>query len=317
MKKIKYITITIFVFMLALGYILKYAGTHNSYKSTQFLFDTTCTVTVYGKNSKKAAEEVFSEIEKIHKLTSYYSPDSEISKINSSPSNQEIEISSHMSDILSVALEICKSSDGAFDITIAPVSELWDFKSGKNSIPDSEKIENALKNVGYNMLELNTEKSVIIKKRDGLKLDLGGAAKGYACDIAAKILEKHGCCGIIDLGGNVSCVGKNPNSSSGKWKIGLQIPFKPSGEYDKTLEVNSESVVTSGAYQRYFYNDNTLYHHIINPLSGLPTSQSFNAVTIKADSSLLADCLSTACFVLGEEKGTELAKKFGAEIYYY
>ena len=317
MKRIKYIITSVFIIALIAGYWYFNVYSGGAVKSTQFLFDTTCTVTAYGKNAKEAVSEVFLKIEKINSLTNFYSENSEVSKINSEKANTEIKVSKDILEILSVALDVSKRSGGAFDVTVAPVTELWDFKSGKNTVPDKEDIFEAVKNVGYENIELNTQKSVIIKKNDSVKIDLGGAAKGYACDEAIKILNKYGVCGIVDLGGNVSCTGENPKSKDKNWRIGLQVPFKPSGEYEKVIEIKSGSVVTSGVYQRYFYDDNRLYHHIINPSDGFPENAEYNAVTVLSDSSLLADCLSTACFVLGKEDGKKLAEKFGAEIYYY
>ena len=146
---------------------------------------------------------------------------------------------------------------------------------------------------------------------------MGGAAKGYACDAAIKVLEKYNICGVVDLGGNIGCTGKNPDSENGLWRIGLQTPFEPTGTFEEKIELDSGSVVTSGNYQRYFEQDGKIYHHILDPKTGYPKTASYNAVSVKAENSLLADLISTAAFVLGEEDGRALAEKYGAEIYFY
>lgn len=317
MKKLKTILTLIFIISLIFVLLQKNGYRVNSYKDTEFLFDTTCSISAYGKKSKNATVEAFREIEKIHKLTNYYSESSDVSKINSAEKNIKIKISKQTAEIIDCAIIFSEMSGGAFDITIAPVSSLWDFKSGENIIPQKEAIETTLKNVDFKMLTLDMENLEITKKSDDLKIDLGGIAKGYACDMAKEILEKYGCSGIINLGGNIGCVGENPESKDGIWRVGLQTPFETDGKYEKVLEIYSGCVVTSGTYQRYFEKDGKIYHHIINPADGYPKKADYSGVTITHNSAMTADCLSTACFVLGEEEGKKLAEKFGAEIYYY
>ena len=117
---------------------------------------------------------------------------------------------------------------------------------------------------------------------------------------------------ILDFGGNIKTCGKNPTTKNGLWRVGLQKPFAPTGEYSKVIEVLDKAVATSGTYQRNFTFNGTLYHHIIDPASGFPAVQDFESVTVTLESSALADCLSTAVYVLGKEKGLLLLEKFGA-----
>ncbi len=317
MKRLKTVVTLIFVIGLIFVLLQKNGYRINSYKDTEFLFDTTCTISAYGKNSKSAVMEVFKEIEKIHKLTNFYSEASDVAKINNAEKDIKIKIDEQTAEIIECGIMFSEMSDGAFDITVAPVSVLWDFKSGKNIVPEKEAIENMLKNVDFKMLILDRETLEITKKNSDLKIDLGGIAKGYACDMAKKVLEEYGCSGIINLGGNIGCVGENPETKDGIWRVGLQTPFETDGNFEKVLEVSSGCVVTSGTYQRYFEKNGKIYHHIINPADGYPKVADYSGVTITHKSAMTADCLSTACFVLGEEEGKKLAKKFGAEIYFY
>lgn len=316
-KRLKNILTLIFIIGLIFVLLQKNGYRINSYKDTEFLFDTTCTITAYGKNSKSAVKEAFEEIEKIHKLTNFYSEASDVARINSAEKDIKIKIDKQTAEIIECAIMFSEMSGGAFDITVAPVSLLWNFKSGKNKVPEKDAIENALKNVDFRMLTLDRENLEITKKNSDLKIDLGGIAKGYACDKAKKVLEKYGCSGIINLGGNIGCVGENPETKGGIWRVGLQTPFETDGNFEKVLEISSGCVVTSGTYQRYFEKDGKIYHHIINPADGYPKKSGYSGVTITHNSAMTADCLSTACFVLGEEDGKKLAEKFGAEIYYY
>ena len=120
----------------------------------------------------------------------------------------------------------------------------------------------------------------------------------------------------MDLGGNITVMGSNPNTKDGRWRIGMQKPYSPTGEFDEVLEVATGAVVTSGTYQRYFERDGIRYHHIIDPHTGYPADRDYSSVTVVAESGLYADCLATACFVLGRDAGEILAEKFGAEIYF-
>ena len=315
-KNLKRILTLVFVLVLLVSLWYKNGTSKKTYESTEFLFDTVCKISARGKNSKTAVDAAFESIKKINDLTDFYSQNSEISKINSAKQGEKIKISKETAEILKKVLEISEKSGGAFDPTVAPLSELWNFKSAKVP-PKEENIRAALENVDYRYISLDFDDLTVEKKKNGVKIDLGGAAKGCACDAAAAVLKNSKVCGIVDLGGNIACVGKNSKSADGKWSVGLQTPFEPSGTYSKTVKVYEKSVVTSGVYQRYFEYNKKLYHHILNTETGYPKEVDYNAVTVVSQSSLEADCLSTACFVLGKEKGEALAKEFGAEVYFY
>lgn len=317
MKKLRNILSLVFIFLFFAGLLFNYYKQNSSYEVTEFLFDTTCTVSANGKNAKIACKEAFSEIEEIHTLTNFYSDTSDVSKINHAKEYEPVVIDKRTMEILSVALEVCEKSGGAFDITIAPLSVLWDFKREKPDIPTKTDINLAKEKINYKNMVIDKENLTVLKKNAETKIDLGAAAKGYASDKAVEIFKKYNISAVIDLGGNVSCTGKNSNSKNGLWKIGLQTPFKQTGSYEKTVEIAEGTVVTSGTYQRFFEIDEKKYHHIIDPKTGYPKEASYNAVTITGKSSLLADCLSTACFVLGKEQGVKLANYYNVEIYYY
>lgn len=313
-KHIKLIFLILVILSLICGLWYK-NGSGKEYSRTEFLLNTECTVTAYGKDAKEAVSAVFDEIARIHSLTDFYNESSEVSKINSAKAGETVTVDKAVTDILSVALEICEASNGAFDITIAPLSQLWNFGSGNQTPPDETLITQAKDTVSYKNLLIDTKNLTVAKTKSETKIDLGGAAKGYAADCATNILKKYDIIGaIVDLGGNVSCFGKNPKNRSKEWRIGVQVPFSPTGEYGEIITISEGSVVTSGTYQRNFEHNGTLYHHILNPFTGYPSNQPYDSVTIIADNALLADCLSTACFVLGETSETILAEKYNAQI---
>lgn len=315
MKKAKWIFAAVLIVTLFAGLFYRYSARSRGFEKTEFLFDTQCTVTAYGTDAQKAVDAVFDRLAEIHHITNYYSKDSQVTKINNAAANTEIFVGDELTDIFLAALEVGNLSQGAFDITVAPVTELWNFSGGGN-VPMHNEIQQRLALVGQDGLQYDG-KSKVTKAADGIKIDLGGVAKGYAGDVAIEVLKGYDISGaVVDLGGNITCFGKNPNSKDGKWRIGLQKPFAPAGEYDDVIELEEGAVVTSGTYQRYFEKDEKRYHHIIDPKTGYPADREYDSVTIVADSSLYADCLATACYILGEDKGKALTDKYSAVIYF-
>jgi len=315
MKNSKWIFVLVLIVTIFAGLFYRYNIKNNGFEKTEFLFDTQCTITAYGKDAKTAVNAAFDCLAEIHNTTNYYSENSQVTKINNAAAGDEIFIGEEMKKILTATLDVSGSSYGAFDITIAPIMELWNFSDGGN-VPKHQEIQQRLALVGADKLSYDG-KSKLTKTADGVKIDLGGAAKGYAGDVAIEILKGYNVSGaVVDLGGNITCFGKNPNNKNGKWRIGLQKPFAPAGEYNDVIEIEEGAVVTSGIYQRYFENEGKRYHHIINPQTGYPADMDYSSVTIVADSSLYADCLATACYILGKDKGKDLADKYSAEIYF-
>lgn len=286
----------------------------NSYAETQFLLDTVCTIDAGGENAEIAVKAAFDEIGKIQKKVDFYDENSLVSTFNKMDANQEISLDKDTLSIIKTCLDISQASQGAFDITVASITEIWDFK--EKHIPTQKEIEASLENVGYENLVLDETKGTLLKKHKDVKIDLGGAAKGYCADVAVNILKEHGAeYGLINLGGNIVAFGKNPKRKDGTWQIGIKKPFSQGETYEKTVTVEGlGAVVTSGTYERYFYEGDTLYHHIIDPKTGYPADNNISGVTIKTSSALLGDCLSTACLVSGEEKAIELMEKFEGEI---
>ncbi len=312
MRKLGWGFAILLVVTMVAGLYLGQQGENNMTEKTVFLFDTMCSVRAYGKNSEDAVERVVERLAEIHKKTDFFSDSSDVSKINSANAEIEVEVSQDVAKILAAAEEVRALSDGAFDVSIAPVVALWDF-SGEGRIPSDAEIGEALELAANGGILVNGNK--ITKAHSQTKIDLGGAVKGYAGDVAIEILKEFGVSGaIVDLGGNITAVGKNPETDDGKWRIGIQKPFAPTGEYDEIIEIESGAVVTSGTYQRYFEKDGARYHHIIDPQTGKPVKRDYSSVTVISDSALYGDCLATACFVLGRDEGQALAAKCGAEV---
>lgn len=289
----------------------------NTAEETQFLMDTVCTIRAGGSNAEAALRDAFAKVKEIQDAVNYYDESSTVSRFNRAETGEVVTLDTHTANILETALEICRASEGAFDITIAPVSSLWPFHGEEAPTPPTHAaIQEALPLVSWEHLIFDRSASTLSKTVDGTAIDLGGAAKGYAADCAAKVLQEAGVTyALLNFGGNVYAFGKNPNRRDGSWQVGIQKPFADNGTYTRTVSLTQGAVVTSGTYQRNFTYEGRLYHHILDPKTGYPTEGDLAGVTIEADSALLADCLSTACLVLGEEQGQRLAQQFGAAMY--
>lgn len=216
-------------------------------------------------------------------------------------------IPKELAELISIGIEYGRLSDGAFDISIGSVSSLWDFTSDTPSVPPEAAIKNALQYVDYTKIQLSDcgDGTFDIDIPDGMILDLGAIAKGYIADRIKDFLLENGIDrAIINLGGNVLCVGsKNENSD---FTIGIKKPFANDSTTLVNLSVSDKSAVSSGTYERYFKDGDKFYHHILNPSTGYPYDNGLCAVTIVSDLSVTGDCLSTTCFALGLDKGLSL-----------
>lgn len=268
--------------------------------------NTVVTVTLYDGNND-ILSGVMELCRDYEKMLSRTVEGSDIFNLNNAGGNNVL-VSPQTAELINISLDISQKSDGAFDVTTAALTELWDV-TNKTSAPGQDLISEAIKTVDYKKIKIDGQ-TVSIPL--GTKLDLGGIAKGYIADKAAEYLKNNGVTNaIINLGGNLLILGDNNGEP---YSVGVQKPFDKNGEIVLSVNTDNKSVVTSGVYQRYYTQNGKIYHHIIDPKSGYPTDNDIDSVTIIADSSAVADGLSTACLVLGIEKGTALASQYGAEV---
>lgn len=279
-----------------------------------FAFDTTYTITIYAGGSRNVLDQCISLCTKYEKLFSTTRKDSELYQINrvsrEAAQSGEIDgsvslkISKDMQDILQKGLYYSRLSKGRFDITIDPVSSLWDFSSGKGTVPEAAEIEKALNYVDYKKVTL--KKNRLTLKKSGMELDLGGIAKGYIADRLKEYLSQNGVTSaVIDLGGNILCLGGK--SENGDFRIGIQQPFADHSETVSVVNIRDKSVVSSGIYERYIKaEDGTLYHHILDPKTGYSYENDLLGVSIISDKSVDGDGLSTTAFALGLSDGMKM-----------
>lgn len=219
-------------------------------------------------------------------------------------------ISEDLASLLSEGLDITRESDGAFDIAIAPLTSLWDFTAEDPKVPDDAAIQKALPLCSSEGVTIDGQD--ITLPSDDIQFDVGAIAKGYIADRLKDFLVKKGVkSAIINLGGNVLCIGSKPDGTP--FKIGIQKPFADRNETEAVMDIAGKSVVSSGIYERCFKQDGKLYHHILNPQTGYPYDNGLISVTIISDQSVDGDALSTTCFALGLEDGLKFAEKKGVQ----
>lgn len=287
----------------------------------EFILNTTATITLYavdGADTQKQLDaqaetiltDVFNRCREYESIFSRTLPGSELYKLNHRESTtsqadgtETASVSDDLAACISLALDYSERSNGAFDLTVAPLSDLWNFSAADPHVPDSSDLESALVSVDYKNVQI-TGNTVTFSMPD-TQIDLGAVAKGYIADRLTEELKAQGVTSaIINLGGNILCVGAKPSSDA--FTIGIQDPFDASNGTYLKLSVHDLSVVTSGIYERCFTENGVTYHHLLNPATGYPYDNGLASVTILNPSSAEADVLSTTCFALGLEQGLDL-----------
>lgn len=271
-----------------------------------FAFDTFITISIYDEKDSRILDECFNMCENYENLFSKTIDTSEISKINKSK-GENVKVSKDTFELIEKGLYYGEISDGLFDITIAPVSNLWDFH-GEGTVPDDSLIQNTINHVSYKNLSLNKADFSVSKLDPDLEIDLGGIAKGYIADrLKEYLLSQNVKSALINLGGNIIAIGTKPDGTP--FKIGIKKPFNEN-EIDATVELNNRAVSTSGVYERCFYEGDKLYHHILNPQTGYPVETDLWGVSIVCDSSTDADAIGTICILMGYDKAKTFCESF-------
>lgn len=268
-----------------------------------FYLDTVITLTAYTDNAQ-VLKDAMAECGRYEQILSRTVEGSDVWRINHAD-GKPVEVTDDTAAVLRCAAEISRISGGAFDVTIAPASTLWNFTSGEAVLPDKGVLAAAVKLVDYTKVNLEGN---TVSLPDGMMIDLGGIAKGYIADRVKAFLADRGVKNaILSFGGNIVAIGKKPDGSD--WKVGIQDIDKPTGEHMLVAANRGGSTVTSGTYERGFELDGIRYHHLLNPETGWPEQNELASVTILSDSSMEGDALATAAFILGTGKGLEMIEK--------
>ena len=271
---------------------------------TAFLLDTVSTITIYDYSGDQSADDIinecFSLCTEYEKKLSRTINTSEISAINSAKGDK-VQVSDQTAELIKKAIKYSELSNGKFDITVAPVTSLWDFKSESPAPPSDSNIKDALSHVNYK--NISVEGNTVQLLDENAAIDLGGIAKGYIGDKAKEFLIEKGVKkALINLGGNILVICPENDSLI----IGIQDPNAQEGTLSGAISTNGNSLVTSGIYQRCFEYNGKLYHHILDTSTGYPVDNNLGSVTIIGPESADCDALSTTVFCLGAEEGLKL-----------
>lgn len=290
-----------------------------------FAMDTYMSVSAYGEDAVAALDEAEAEIMRLDALLAAEQDGSEIARINRNGGGRVSEDTAYL---ISRAMQIHEETGGAFEISVYPLKELWGFTEQEYRVPSEEEIQKTLQVVGTDLIELRSGSSEdagteeVVFRKDGVRIDLGGIAKGYASSRVAEIFEDRGVKGMINLGGNVQVVGTKADGSD--WRVAIR---KPEAEekgaaswIDETSEqaaavaaedflgivgTSDRAIITSGGYERYFEKDGQIYHHIIDGRTGYPSDSDLISATVVSGDGTLADGLSTSIFVMGLERASD------------
>ena len=265
---------------------------------------TIVTVKVYGEKAAAHTDSIGKMVSYVENVISRKIESSPVSILNKAGKADNEMVAA----LLGTCLSVSKDCGGVFDVSIGAVSSLWDFDSEKNVVPEDKDIKAALKTVDYTKINVDGS-SVSVGKNQ--QIDLGAVGKGYACDVIKAYLKEAGVDGaVVSVGGSIVAYGKR-NDNGDKWRIAVRDPDNESG-YIGTIRLHEGFVSTSGDYEKYFEKDGKRYHHILDAKTGYPAESDLRSVTVVCDSGALSDALSTACFILGEEKSQTLLQKYGA-----
>lgn len=268
-----------------------------------FAMDTYMSITATGVNAQDAVDKSVEAIIELEDLISRTMEDSDIYRLNNSD-GAVVVVDDLTYDILTLALDVAEKTNGAFDPTICAITDLWGIGTDAERVPSDEEIAEALKTVSYTNILLLGDNQVQLL--NGAKIDLGAVGKGYAADLIVDIYDDNEITsGIISLSGNIYVYGEKEDGEL--WSIGVADP-EVSGVYSIIIESEQTSIVTSGAYERYFEQDGVIYHHVFDSQTGYPTTENILSMTIVCESSALADMYSTALFAMGYDAAIEFAE---------
>jgi len=308
-KAIPFFLLSLIIFLSGCTELGRRGGDEPDTK-TEFVLGTVVTVQIYDHASEALFDKIFDRLREIEEKMTINQENSEVLEVNKNAGIDFVHVSEDTFHVIQRGKIFSELSRGRFDISIGPLVKLWNIGTEEARVPSREEIDQKKQLVDYRDVLLNeSEKSVMLKK-EGMFLDLGGIAKGFAADEIVKIFEEnHVESGLINVGGNVFAHGNRLDGAD--WRIGIRNPSSSSsaGDYIGIISVSDKTVVTSGIYERYFEEDGKRYHHILDPETGYPVENNLVSVTVIGEHSVDADALSTAVFSLGLEEGMKLIQE--------
>jgi FAD:protein FMN transferase len=281
-----------------------------AFRRSQPLLGTFVVVTAYSPNrdaANRAITAAFDEIRRVDSLMSLHRADSELARINATAGQERVKVSEELFLVISNALAIARQTDGSFDPTIAPLTQLWGFLWKEHRLPSPAEIDAVLPRVNYRLVELDGERHTVHFQTNGVTLDLNAIAKGYAVDCAIETLRRAGITNaMVRAGGDLRVVGAPPGKEA--WPVQIEDPARSSRR--RSLELRDAALSTSGSYENFFATGGRRYSHILIPRTGLPV-EGIASCTVVAPRCMQSDAWATALFVLGPEAAMQ---RFGRTI---
>lgn len=303
------VSLSAFAFLLAAGTCF---GLETPVSRSDFVFWTTCTVTLYDHAQQANLDAAFARMREIHNRLSVNVPQSELDAVSAAAGRTPIHVTDDVLFVIQKALRLSALSDGLFDPTVGPLMKVWKMNTGEGRIPAPLDIARARSLVNWRDVVVDDSAKTIYMKRPGMSLDAGAVLKGYAADETVRILASRGVkSAMIDFGGDIFAMGSKVDGSP--WRIGIQNPESERGTPFGTVEVEGKSVVTSGVYEHFFIQNGKRYHHIMDTRTGFPVDNGLVSVTVISSSSMDADGIGLTLFCLGPSRGLPLADTLGVD----
>lgn len=304
-QKTKTILLGTVVLGLLVGIVLAARWYQQEYQlavSTSFVMDTVVEQKLYGRNSQQAVAEIERRLQQYEQQYSMYIEDSQVSQINKNAGEKYTAVSTECLELLERSILVSQEFDGLFDITIAPLTQLWGISSEEPHVPLQEEIDQAKALVNYR--DILIDGNQVMLRNEGQAIDLGAVAKGASCDIVREVAAEYGIkTGYASIGGNLVVLGDDPDGQP--YQFAIRDPQGDASEYIATLSLTGKTMATTGGYERWFEQDGKRYHHVLDPRTGYPSESDLLSVSVISEDGLLADCLSTALFVEGKEAALE------------
>ena len=268
---------------------------------------TVHTVTIFDAEGPEAASDARAYLLDLHRAWSCFQGDSLISQINQAAGRQPVAVDEDTFEVLRQAKRYGRITEGAFDVTVGPLADLWRRAMEERQLPGDEAVWQALALVNFANITLDEEAHTVLLEKAGQRIDLGGIAKGYAVDELRKRLRRHGVHrALLDLGGTVAALGCG-------LPVGIRDPFRLHGAPMGTLMLEDRIAVTSGVYERFAYMDGYRYHHVVDPRTGYPSKSGLVSVTLVGENGGALDAFATAALILGMEKSAPMLAEQGMD----
>lgn len=293
----------LFILLLTVGFS---ANAQLIHKRKVSLLGSPFEITVVANDTIQAnqyEDMAIAEVKRIENIISDWIPTTPLSQINQNAGKQAVKVPLELIELIERSIKISKLTDGAFDISYASMDKIWKFDGSMKEMPTPEAIKKSVEKVGYQNIIIDKEKQTVFLKLEGMKLGMGGIGQGYIADkVKAHLIAKGCTAGLVNISGDISTWGKQPNGE--QWKVGIKNPMNKNKIF-ASFPLEDKAVETSGSYEKYVTFNGKRYSHIIDTRTGYPAT-GLISISVFANTTELADALATGVFVMGKDAGMNL-----------